>query len=109
MATPVMLIALLKVVAQGWNQHEIEENAQRISDLATEHYSRIDTFTESLDKMGKGLGKAVDEYNKAVGSFEHRILSTTRKLKALDASVGEDIDPLDALDKRVRTVERLEE
>ncbi len=104
LATPITLIALLKVVAQGWTQEAIEENAKHINELAMEIYQRISTLSENLTDIGKGLGKAVDSYNKAVGSYERRILVTTRRLKELNASIGNDIDAPELVEKHVREI-----
>jgi DNA recombination protein RmuC len=102
LATPITLISLLKVVAQGWTQQAVEANAQRLNDLAKELYDRVSIFTDNLAKMGKTLGKTVEAYNSAVGSFEQRILVTTRKLKEVNAAIGDEIPSLEIVEKKAR-------
>lgn len=88
-ATPTTLIALLKAVAYGWKQQSLAENAQRISELGTELYTRLSSMSDHLAKLGSSLENAVKSYNSAIGSFETRVLVQARKFKELGASKGD--------------------
>jgi DNA recombination protein RmuC len=105
LATPTTLIALLRAVAYGWRQAQVEENAKAISELGKSLYERLRTFAAHLSAMGRNLGQSVDAYNKAVGSLELRVLPAARRFKEMGAAGGDEIDTLEIVDKVARAVE----
>jgi DNA recombination protein RmuC len=96
--SPVSLLALLKVVAYGWMQLQLAENAQKIAEQGKELYSRFLTFANHLSEMGKRLNSTVHSYNKAVGSLETRVMPSVQRLKEMGAGSGEmpEIDQIES-------------
>ncbi len=109
LATPTTLIALLRAVAYGWRQAQVEENAKQISELGKVLHERLRTFAGHLLAMGKNLGQSVDAYNKAVGSLELRVLPAARRFKEMGAAGGDDIETLEMVDKVTRSLDGGEE
>jgi DNA recombination protein RmuC len=103
-ASPTTLIALLKAVAYGWNQEKLARNAQQISALGKELHDRLRLLATHITAVGTGLDRAVESYNKAVGSLESRVLVSARKFSELGASVAEDIPELEPIETTARAL-----
>jgi DNA recombination protein RmuC len=104
-ASPTTLIALLRAVAYGWRQETIARNAQDISALGKELHDRLRTLASHIEAVGKGLDRAVESYNKAVGSLEQRVMVSARKFAELGAPVTEEIAELEPIDTTARTLQ----
>lgn len=82
-ATPVTLISVLKGVAYGWRQERLAKNAEELRRIASEFYDRMRLFAESYAESGRLLGKAVEAYNRATGSWESRLEPSLRRMREL--------------------------
>lgn len=102
LASPMMLIALLRTVEHSWRQERLAENAEEIRQLGRELYDRLSVLGDHFSRVGKNLGSAVDAYNKAVGSMETRLLSTGRKFDELGIASSKSLPDLEPVDERPR-------
>jgi DNA recombination protein RmuC len=104
LATPTTLIALLRSAAYLWQQEKITQNAKQISELGRDLYERLKTFLGHFQSLGTSMERAVESYNKAVGSMESRVLVSARKFKELGAAAGEEIAELEPVDEVPRSL-----
>ncbi len=103
LATPTTLIALLKAVAYGWRQEALALNAKEISALGRTMHERLGKLADHFAKLGNSLNSAVDHYNRAIGSYETRVMSTARKFEELKAAPQNAALPnLESIDKTTR-------
>ena len=103
-ATPTLLVALLRAVAYGWQQEDVAENAREIAKVGRELYQRLAVFTGHLEKLGNSLNSSVASYNKAIGSLERSVLPGARRLKSLHATTDKEIAAPEPLESEVRPV-----
>jgi len=95
-SSPVNLLALLRTVAYGWQQHHITENAERIAREGRELHNRLLVFFNHIGKMGANLSRVLDDYNRTVRSFESRVLPSARRFENFCAT-SDSIDELDQI------------
>ena len=85
LATPTSLVALLRVIAHGWQQSELDVQAKVVRELATEFDKRLEVFSRHLAGVGRDLVRSVESYNRAIGSYEHKIRPISRKFQKFNA------------------------
>ena len=82
-ASPTLMMSLLRVVGLSWRQVEMAKNAQEVARLGSDLFDRINGFAGHLAKVGGGINAALGAYNKAIGTFDSRVVVSARKLKEL--------------------------
>jgi len=88
-SSPVNLLALLKAVAYGWQQHRITDNAIKIAQEGQELFNRLKKFVDHLSDVGKSIKKLVDGYNRAISSLDKRLLPAVRRFQDMGLSTAE--------------------
>ena len=87
-ATPMLLLALLRTVEYFWRQHDQAKNVKKIADVGRELHKRIGDFNKKWHTMGTSLKSAVKAYNESVGTLETRVIASSRDLHKLGAADG---------------------
>ncbi|HEV8030848.1 MAG TPA: DNA recombination protein RmuC [Stellaceae bacterium] len=81
--TPTTLIALAKAIAAGWRQEKMAEHARHVAELGRDLYRRLATMGGHIVQVGGGLSRAVEHYNKFVGSLEGSVMPQARRFNEL--------------------------
>jgi len=105
LATPTSFVALLRAVAYGWRQEQLAKNAEVIRKVGEDLYSRLNSFSEHLQKLGRSLEGSLKSYNRAVGSFDSRVLPGARKFTELGISTGKELDQPQQIETAVKQTE----
>src|SRR6185312_10997613 len=85
-------------------QEKLARNAHEISALGKELHDRLRMLGAHIDNVGKGLDRAVESYNKAVGSLESRVMVSARKFVELGAPVTDEIAELSPIETTTRNL-----
>lgn len=113
LATPTSFVALLRAVAFGWRQQALAANAERIREVGEELFQRLATFAEHLAKLGRSLDSSVRDYNRAIGSFDSKVLPGARRFTEMGISAKKTLEPVEQIETGLRApggvVERQEE
>lgn len=108
-ASPTLLMSLLRVVGMSWRQAELAKNAGEISELGGELYKRLLTFTTHIEKVGKNLQTAMNGYDAAIGSLEKSVLPSARKMHELQGKNPSDLPEIEAIERTPRILSLTEE
>jgi len=103
LASPTNLVAIARTIAQVWRQDGLAREAREIGKMGAEMYERLRVANDHLKRMGSGLESAVSNYNKFVGSFESRVLSSARRLRDKHVELGaKEIELVPLIESRPR-------
>jgi len=105
LATPTSMVALMRAIAFGWRQEQLTENAELIRSAGEDLYNRLATFSDHLGKLGRSLDSSVANYNKAVGSFDAKLVPGAKKLADMGINSGKEIDRPEQIEKAIREIE----
>ena len=108
-ATPSSLISLLWAVANGWQRHRIAESAEVILKEGVELHSRMLNFIGHYQAVGNQLKRAVDAFNKSIGTFDGRVVPQGRRFAELVSDKENSFPQPPSVEKLVRDSRYAEE
>jgi DNA recombination protein RmuC len=104
-ATPTTLITILRSVGYSWNQLKTFNHIESIREAAVELYERSATLAEHFSNVGKSLNSTVNNYNKAIGSFEQNFMPQARRIGTnSEAYIKKQMPDLPPVEVGVRSV-----
>ncbi|MCY4475026.1 MAG: DNA recombination protein RmuC [Chloroflexi bacterium] len=106
------LVALLKTVAMGWQERKLTDEAIQIGLLGRELHDRLEVFATHYADIGTALDRAVNRYNRGVGSLESRVLTQARRFPELGVQTTKELpetQPVETTIRAMRTVPAIDE
>src|SRR5258708_18306661 len=97
LASPTVLLPLLRAVAAGWKAERTEENAKKMNDAGVELFNRFVKVMDLITDIGSALAKTVEQYNKAIRSIDTRLWPKAQKLQGMAGS-GTELEALSQVD-----------
>ncbi len=83
---PLTFMALLRSYGMVWQSLKQEQNVREIAAQGRVVFDRVRVLSEHLNDLGKNLNASVSAFNKAIGSYESRLLPGSRELAKLAAN-----------------------
>jgi DNA recombination protein RmuC len=97
LASPTVLLPLLRAIAAGWKAERTEENAKKMHDVGVELFNRFVKVMEHLSGVGKALQGTVEKYNAAIGSIDRMLWPKGEELQRM-ADSGREMKNLDQIE-----------
>src|SRR5215212_11590890 len=97
LASPTVLLPLLRAVSAGWKAERTEENAKKMHDAGVELFNRFVKVMEHIANVGSMLGKTVEQYNQMIRSIDARLWPKGEEMQRMAGS-GKDLGELKQLE-----------
>lgn len=97
LASPTVLLPLLRAVAAGWKAEKTEENAKKMHDAAVELFTRFVNVMDHLTAVGEQLRRSVESYNRVIRSVDTRLWPKGEELQRMSGS-GKELGELKQLE-----------
>jgi DNA recombination protein RmuC len=107
LATPMTLVSVLKGVSYGWRQERLAQNADELRRIASEFYDRVRGFAGFYADSGRHLARALEAYNRSVGSWESRLLPSLKRMRELGVGGADEAPQPPRIDAAAREPQSL--
>lgn len=96
-ASPMILIPLLRAVEASWKAERTEENAKKMHDAGVELFNRFVKVMELFADLGSSIGKTVEKYNGVIRSIDARLWPKGEEMQRMAGS-GKELAHLDQIE-----------
>jgi DNA recombination protein RmuC len=97
LASPTVLLPLLRAVYTGWKAERTEQNAKKVHDAGVELFQRFVKVMDHISEVGIALRRTVERYNGAIGSIDRMLWPKGEELQRM-AGIGKELGPLDQIE-----------
>lgn len=93
LATPLQLMAMLRIVHHSWKMAKLSDDARDILDLGTKLYSQAAVFSAKFDKLSKSVHALNKAYQEAYTSLDGQtgMMKRLRKLADYGCDAGKSL------------------
>lgn len=88
--SPMTFYAFLKSVSIGWQENAMSQNAKEIAKQSKELIKRFETFFGYFEKMDTALTNARTQFDKAMGSYNSRLLPAFNRFEMLSSGTEQE-------------------
>ena len=93
LASPLMLVSLLRIINMGWREKKSMENVAEILKSAEILNERIVAILQRMESMGRSIDSTVRSYNDIIGMIRNRVIPSIRNMEELGGMKGPDRIP----------------
>ena len=93
LASPMTVIPLIYLVAHGWQQQRLADNARELGAVVEGLGDRLHKFMEHLYQLRGGIQKTSESWDKAVASWKSRVSPQVEKIRSLGGKLKEFDEP----------------
>lgn len=97
LASPTVLLPLLRAVHAGWKAEKTEESAKKMHDAAVDLFNRFVRVMDLFAEVGARLAKTVEKYNEAIRSIDTRLWPKGEELQRMAGS-GKELGALEQIE-----------
>ena len=93
--SPMTFNAFLKSVSIGWQENAMSQNAKEIAKQSRELIKRFEVFYGHFDKIDSAISNARTAFDKAVSSYNSRLLPSFNRFKTLSGGTEKEQEMLE--------------
>ncbi len=99
--SPMTFYAFLKSVSIGWQENAMSQNAKEIAKQSKELINRFGVFFKYFENIDKALSTARDNYDKAVSSYNRRLLPAFNRFETLSNGTETEAETPELLEENI--------
>ncbi len=111
LASPATILPLIMLIAHGWKQHRLSEQAMELSKVVDDLGNRLELFVKRLGRVQGGLDQAARAWNEAIDKSwngNQSIQKSIEKARELGGNISKDIPTPAPVESLTRTIENNE-
>jgi DNA recombination protein RmuC len=89
LASPMTIAPLIYIIAHGWQQQKLADNARELGSVVEILGDRLFVFINHLQGVRNGIAKAAKSWDDAIASWQKRVSPQLDKVKSLGGKLKE--------------------